>query len=118
LNRRHADYDSAALTKRATSSSPTRQGLTKHIHRIAASTLFVWGKADGIIAPAYADEFARGIALARVAMMDGVGHMPHFEQAENVRSWSENIPALENPGRFLTHRASSPCSSVLRYGRE
>jgi pimeloyl-ACP methyl ester carboxylesterase len=47
-------------------------------------TLIVWGKADGIIAPAYAGEFARCIAHARVAMMEGTGHMPHFEQAENV----------------------------------
>jgi pimeloyl-ACP methyl ester carboxylesterase len=46
--------------------------------------LIVWGKADGIIAPAYADEFARRIANARVAMLDGAGHMPHFEQAQNV----------------------------------
>jgi pimeloyl-ACP methyl ester carboxylesterase len=37
-----------------------------------------------IIAPAYADEFAGHIASARVAMLDGVGHMPHFEQAGNV----------------------------------
>jgi pimeloyl-ACP methyl ester carboxylesterase len=35
------------------------KGLKKHIHRIAAPTLIVWGKADGIIAPAYADEFAK-----------------------------------------------------------
>jgi len=60
------------------------KGLKKHIHRIAAPTLIVWGRADGIIAPAYADEFARRIAHARVAMLDGAGHMPHFEQAENV----------------------------------
>ncbi|MGA8499702.1 MAG: hypothetical protein WB764_29760 [Xanthobacteraceae bacterium] len=37
-----------------------------------------------IIAPAYADEFARRIAHARVAMLDGAGPMPHFEQAGNV----------------------------------
>ena len=60
------------------------KGLKKHIHRIAAPTLIVWGKADGIIAPAYAEEFARRIAHARVAMLDGAGHMPHFEQALSV----------------------------------
>jgi pimeloyl-ACP methyl ester carboxylesterase len=60
------------------------KGLKKHIHRIAAPTLIVWGKADGVIAPAYADEFAKRIAHARVAMLDGAGHMPHFEQAQNV----------------------------------
>jgi pimeloyl-ACP methyl ester carboxylesterase len=46
--------------------------------------LIVWSKADGIIAPAYADEFAKRIAHARVARIDGAGHMPHFEQALNV----------------------------------
>jgi pimeloyl-ACP methyl ester carboxylesterase len=46
--------------------------------------LIVWGKADGVIAPAYADEFAQRIAHARVAMLDGAGHMPHFEQAQRV----------------------------------
>jgi pimeloyl-ACP methyl ester carboxylesterase len=46
--------------------------------------LIVWGKADGIIAPTYAEEFARRIVNSRVAMLDGAGHMPHFEQAENV----------------------------------
>jgi pimeloyl-ACP methyl ester carboxylesterase len=34
--------------------------------------------------PAYADEFARRIAHARAAMLDGAGHMPHFEQAQRV----------------------------------
>jgi len=42
------------------------------------------GKSDGVVAPAYADEFARRIAHARVAMSDGAGHIPHFEQAQKV----------------------------------
>jgi pimeloyl-ACP methyl ester carboxylesterase len=60
------------------------KGLKKHIHRVSAPTLIVWGKADGIVAPAYADEFAKRIAGAQVAMLDGAGHMPHFEQALGV----------------------------------
>jgi pimeloyl-ACP methyl ester carboxylesterase len=67
------------------------KGLKKHIHRVAAPTLIVWGKADGIIAPAYADEFARRIAHARVAMMEGAGHMPHFEHAGSVAALVENF---------------------------
>src|SRR5262249_50889954 len=35
------------------------RGLKHRIHRIAAPTLIVWGKADRIAAPVYADEFAR-----------------------------------------------------------
>jgi pimeloyl-ACP methyl ester carboxylesterase len=36
------------------------------------------------MAPAYAEEFANRIAHARIAMLDGAGHMPHFEQAQSV----------------------------------
>lgn len=60
------------------------KGLKKRIHRIAMPTLIVWGKADGIIAPAYADEFAKRIADARVMMIEGAGHLPHLEQTERV----------------------------------
>ena len=34
------------------------RGFKNRIHRVAAPTLIVWGNADGIIAPAYAQEFA------------------------------------------------------------
>ena len=30
------------------------------------------------------EEFSQRVAHARVAMLDGAGHMPHFEQASNV----------------------------------
>ena len=60
------------------------KGLRKHIHRIASPTLVVWGKADGVIDPAYAQEFAGRIAGARVELIDRAGHMPHLEQAETV----------------------------------
>ena len=60
------------------------KGLKKHIHRIAMPTLIVWGKADGVTAPAYAEEFAKRIAHAHVTLLDGAGHLPHFEQAQTV----------------------------------
>jgi pimeloyl-ACP methyl ester carboxylesterase len=60
------------------------KGLKKHIHRIAMPTLIVWGKADGIIAPSYADDFAKRIVHARVTLLDDTGHLPHFEQAAKV----------------------------------
>ncbi len=44
----------------------------------------MWGKADRIIAPAYADEFAKRIGGAKVALIDSAGHLPHLEQAEAV----------------------------------
>jgi pimeloyl-ACP methyl ester carboxylesterase len=51
---------------------------------VAAPTLIVWGKADGIIEPAYAEEFARSIAGARVELIDKAGHLPHLENSEAV----------------------------------
>jgi len=60
------------------------KGLKKHIHRIATPTLIIWGAADGVIAPAYAEEFARRIANSRVELIEAAGHLPHLEQADRV----------------------------------
>jgi pimeloyl-ACP methyl ester carboxylesterase len=60
------------------------KGLKKHIHRLDMPTLIVWGQADGIIAPAYAEEFARRIPNSRVVRIDGAGHLPHLEQPQQV----------------------------------
>jgi pimeloyl-ACP methyl ester carboxylesterase len=60
------------------------KGLKRHIHRLTMPALIIWGKADGVIAPAYADEFSRRIANARVVLVDGAGHMPHLEKTEAV----------------------------------
>jgi pimeloyl-ACP methyl ester carboxylesterase len=60
------------------------KGLKKHLHRIAAPTLIIWGKADGIIDRTYADEFASRIAGARVELIDNAAHMPHLEAPEAV----------------------------------
>ena len=60
------------------------RGLARRIHRIAAPTLIVWGQADGIVAPLYAQEFAHRIAGAKVEVIDGAGHLPQLEQQERV----------------------------------
>lgn len=60
------------------------RGLKNRIHRIVAPTLIVWGDADRIIAPAYADEFAKRIGGAQTALVDNAGHLPHLEQTETV----------------------------------
>jgi pimeloyl-ACP methyl ester carboxylesterase len=60
------------------------RGLSKRIHRIAAPTLIVWGEADRIVAPAYAQEFAGRIADARIAMIPRAGHLPQLEQTDAV----------------------------------
>lgn len=60
------------------------RGFRNRIHRVAAPTLIIWGKADGIIAPAYAQEFAKPIAVAQVELIDKAGHLPHLENSEAV----------------------------------
>ncbi len=60
------------------------RGFKNRAHRVAAPTLIVWGKADRIIAPAYAQEFAGRIAGARIELIDQAGHLPHLEQSEAV----------------------------------
>jgi pimeloyl-ACP methyl ester carboxylesterase len=60
------------------------RGLKGRTHRILAPTLIVWGRADRIIAPAYAQEFQQRIGGARVEMIDNAGHLPHLEQPEAV----------------------------------
>lgn len=56
------------------------KGLRKRTHRIAAPTLIVWGKQDGLTKPVYADEFKRLIPNARVELIDKAAHMTPLEQ--------------------------------------
>ena len=58
------------------------RGFSRRAHRIAAPTQIVWGKADGVIDVAYADEFAKRIAGARVEIIAKAGHLPHLEQPD------------------------------------
>jgi pimeloyl-ACP methyl ester carboxylesterase len=67
------------------------KGLRKHLHRIAAPTLVIWGAADGVLAPAYADDFARAMASAKVERVDRAGHLPHLEAAETVARLIDNF---------------------------
>jgi pimeloyl-ACP methyl ester carboxylesterase len=60
------------------------KGLKHRIHRIAAPTLIVWGKQDGIVSPVYAEEFARRIGGSRTELIDDAGHLPQLERGEQV----------------------------------
>lgn len=56
------------------------KGLRKRLYRIAAPTLIVWGNADRLAPPQYAEEFAQRIAGSRVERLDGAAHLPHVER--------------------------------------
>lgn len=60
---------------------PNRR-LSKRLYRLTADTLLVWGAADRLIVPAYAAHWQALIPGARVAMIDGAGHMLPYEQPD------------------------------------
>jgi pimeloyl-ACP methyl ester carboxylesterase len=55
------------------------RGLRRRLYRITAPTMLVWGKADRLVAPVYADEFASRIRDSRVELIENAGHLPMLE---------------------------------------
>lgn len=55
-------------------------GLGRRLHRVTAPTLVIWGKQDALVPVVYAEEFARRIANAKLALIDNCGHIPQLEQ--------------------------------------
>ena len=62
------------------------RGLRKRIHRITSPTLLLWGAADGIVPPVYAEEYQRLIPGSQLAVIDKCGHVPQLECPERVHS--------------------------------
>jgi pimeloyl-ACP methyl ester carboxylesterase len=60
---------------------PNRR-LSKRLYRLTAETLVLWGAADRLIVPAYAERWKSLIPNARVQTIDGAGHMLPYEQPE------------------------------------
>ena len=58
------------------------KGLKKRIHRLTMPTLVVWGASDGLMPTAYAHAFAAALPNSQVAIVNGAGHLPMFEQRE------------------------------------
>jgi pimeloyl-ACP methyl ester carboxylesterase len=74
--------------------------LKRRLYRITAPTLLVWGSADRVVPPAYADAFAKGIRRAKKVLVNGAGHFPHLEKTADVLRavtgfLSETVPQLE-----------------------
>jgi pimeloyl-ACP methyl ester carboxylesterase len=60
---------------------PNRR-LAKRLYRLTAETLVLWGAADRLMVPAYAERWKSLIPNARVVTVDGAGHMLPYEQPE------------------------------------
>jgi pimeloyl-ACP methyl ester carboxylesterase len=68
---------------------PNRR-LSKRLYRLTAPTLVVWGAADRLIVPAYAELWKAMIPGTRVVTVDNAGHMLPYEQPDAlVRALSE-----------------------------
>jgi pimeloyl-ACP methyl ester carboxylesterase len=62
------------------------KGLRKRIHRIAAPTLIIWGREDGLVKPVYAEDFRTLIRGARLELVANAAHMAPLEQPAAVAS--------------------------------
>ncbi|MCU1504024.1 MAG: hypothetical protein JWM12_3378 [Ilumatobacteraceae bacterium] len=60
------------------------KGLSKRLYRVKSPTLLVWGAQDGLVHPAYGEDFAAAIDGARLEIIDGAGHLPQLERAEQT----------------------------------
>jgi pimeloyl-ACP methyl ester carboxylesterase len=60
---------------------PNRR-LSKRLYRLAAETLVLWGAADRLIVPAYAERWKQLIPHARVEVFGEAGHMLPYEQPD------------------------------------
>jgi pimeloyl-ACP methyl ester carboxylesterase len=56
--------------------------LRRWLHRIDRPTLLLWGVEDRIVTPAYGENWCREIPGARLELIAGAGHFPHWEQPE------------------------------------
>ncbi|HET8533311.1 MAG TPA: alpha/beta fold hydrolase [Methylomirabilota bacterium] len=60
---------------------PNRR-VSKRLYRVTAKTLVLWGQADRLIVPAYAERWARLIPGATVQTIADAGHMLPYEQPQ------------------------------------
>ena len=58
------------------------KGLKKRLHRIKAPTLLLWGTADRLVPPPYAERFAELLTSTRaeVRLIEGGAHMLPYER--------------------------------------
>ena len=71
---------------------PNRR-LSKRLYRVTAEALVVWGSADRLIPPVYAEHWQAALPNAQVALVDGAGHMLSVEAPEAVAEAIEKFLA-------------------------
>jgi len=56
--------------------------LRRWLHRIDRPTLLLWGAGDGIVTPAYGENWRQALPDARLELIPDAGHFPHWEQPQ------------------------------------
>jgi pimeloyl-ACP methyl ester carboxylesterase len=63
---------------------PIDPKFTRHLHRIKAPTLIVWGDEDKVIPVQQAETWRRHVPQAEIKVFKGAGHLVHLEKPEAV----------------------------------
>ena len=58
--------------------------LERRLERITCPTLVIWGKNDRLVPSSYGEAFHRLIPGSELVLLEGTGHMPMFEKAEEL----------------------------------
>lgn len=56
--------------------------LSRHLHRVQAKTLVIWGENDTLLAPELGRELAAQLGHARFVKIEGAGHNPMWDRPE------------------------------------
>lgn len=56
--------------------------LPKWLHRIDVPVKIVWGREDRILPVGFVDEYKRLLPKAQIHVIEGAGHLPHVEKAD------------------------------------
>ena len=60
------------------------RGLSQRLYRIKARTRVIWGDADRLIVPAYADAFVDAVPGAELVLVPDAGHLVTHEKPDDV----------------------------------
>ena len=88
---------------RAALRSMLEQDLSPELHRIGVPALILWGDHDGLCDRASQTALARAIPDARLSVLAGAGHAPHWEDPAGVAAEiacfvASTAPAADGPG--------------------
>lgn len=68
-----------------------RHGFYGRLSRLEPPALFVWGSHDRVIPPAFGRHVRRWLPSAEQIVLDGCGHVPQVEQAEQTAELLEDL---------------------------